>query len=113
MILKSVGGLLKTILALGTKCNSRASNFKKFGKDVAQTILRLKFSVLVSDVLFGLNLSVQVEANEIIFSTIWVLKLDWIHFFLRHSKLFKYSDCDSFCDSFPILLLKVGVILIW
>ena len=79
---------MKTILALGTRCNSQASNFKKFEKDVAQTILRLKFSLLVSDVLFGLNLSVQVEANEIIFSTILVLTSDWIHFFSQTFQTF-------------------------
>ena len=95
IILKSVGILLKIIVDLGTRCDSRASNFNNFVKGVAHTILRLKFSALVFDVLFRSNLSVQVETNKIILSTVLILRLDWMHFFLRHFKLFEYSDCDS------------------
>ena len=80
--MENIGGILRTILALESSCDSRAPNCKLFEKGVCHPNYST-FKIFCFKVMFRSNLSIQVEANEIFLSTVLALKLNWIYFFLR------------------------------
>ena len=80
--MENIGGILRTILALESSCDSREPNCKLFEKGVCHPNYST-FKIFCFNVMFRSNLSIQVKANEIFLSTVLALKLNWIYFFLR------------------------------